>query len=73
MKKLLNIALCLTIGLALAGCNTTTETPIVDVEVEGDVVEVILPPEFTDAVEAAIEIQDAATVTDTEEVIVETE
>ncbi len=58
MKKLLGIALCLTLGFAVTGCNTATETPVVDVDVEeGEVVEVVLPVEVTEAIEAKMEME----------------
>jgi hypothetical protein len=59
MKKLLSIVSCLALGLITAGCNTAPETPVIDVAVEGgEVVEVILPPEVTEAIKTATEAQE---------------
>ena len=64
MKKLLSVAMCLALGLAVAGCEMpgttevdTEETPIVEVEVEGEAVEVVLPIEAAEAIKEAIEAE----------------
>lgn len=58
--------MCLALGLTVAGCEMqeatemeASETPAVEVEVDGEAVEVVLPAETVEAIEAAMEM-DAA-------------
>jgi hypothetical protein len=60
MKKFLSVAMCLALGLSVAGCGMqgateeAMETPTVDVEVGGEAVEVVLPAETVEAIDAAV-------------------
>lgn len=60
MKKFLSVAMCLALGLTVAGCempNATeveTDTPAVEVEVDGEAVEVVLPAEAVEAIDEAL-------------------
>ncbi len=51
--------MCLGLGLIVAGCEmaatTEVETPELEIEVEGTAVEVVLPAETVEAIEAAVE------------------
>lgn len=59
--------MCLALGLTVAGCEMSeTEmtpaeetAPAMDVDVEGEAVEVVLPPEAVEAIEAAMEEAEA--------------
>lgn len=63
MKKFLSVAMCLALGLTVAGCEmpgateVETDTPAVEVEVEGEAVEVVLPAEAVEAIEAAMDAE----------------
>lgn len=70
MKKLLNIAMCIALGLAVAGCETAPvveETPTVEVEVSGEAVEITIPDETMEVITEAIETAEGGEET-TEEV-----
>ncbi len=59
--------MCLALGLTVAGCEMqeathemeASETPSVEVEVDGEAVEVILPAETMEAIDAAMEMDPA--------------
>lgn len=70
MKKFLSVAMCLALGLTVAGCEMqgateetkTSETPTVEVNVDGggEAVEVVLPEEATEAINEATGEEDSA-------------
>ena len=61
MKKFLSVAMCLALGLTVAGCEMqgateemeASETPAVEVDVDGEAVEVVLPEEAMEAINEA--------------------
>ncbi len=78
MKKLLSVAMCLALGLAVTGCEMPgaeeemeTETPTVEAEVDGAAVEVVLPTEAIEVIETALGDEAAPEKGTEEEVLVE--